>query len=128
MSGARASYGPERVRQLRLLLWVVVAAAVLLLVAAALVVPGGDVSGVLLVLVLPGVLMLGLAGGSLVGLARSAAASRPLTAATAVVAILTGLLLSRIGPGLMFAVLGVPLLLVAVLPGRDEAPSSRDAG
>ena len=129
MSEARARYGPDRARQLRLLLWVVVAAAVLLLVVAAVLVTGGAAPGsVLLVLALPGVLLLGLAAAALAGLARSAPAAKPLTAASAVLAILTGLLLSRTGAGLLFAVIGVPLLLIAVLPGRDEPPSQPGAG
>lgn len=124
-----SGYAPDRARQLRLLLWVVVGAAVLLvLTAAVLLAGGGDVVRVLLVLVLPGLLLLGLAAGSQALLARGSRAARPLTAATGVVAILTGLLLSRTGPGLLVAVVGVPLLLVAVLPGRDGDPTGPDAG
>jgi len=129
VSQARAPYGPDRARQLRLLLWVLVVAAVLLVLAAALLTSaGGSRGGALLVLALPGVLLLGLAAAALAGLARSAPAARPLTAASAVLAILTGLLLSRTGAGLLFAVIGVPLLLIAVLPGRDEPPSQPGAG
>ena len=126
---ARPPYGPDRARQLRLLLWVAVGIAVLLVLAAAvLLAGGGDVVRVLLVLAVPGLLLLGLAAGSQALLARGSLAARPLTAATGVVAILTGLLLSRTGPGLLVAVVGVPLLLVAVLPDRDEDPAGPDAG
>jgi hypothetical protein len=125
----RPPYGPDRARQLRLLLWVLVVAAVLLVLAAALLTSSGSSrGGALLVLALPGVLLLGLAAAALAGLARSLPAARPLTAASAVLAILTGLLLSRTGAGLLFAVIGVPLLLIAVLPGRDEPPSQPGAG
>ena len=117
----RPRYAPDRARQLRLLLRVVVVTAVLLVLAAVvLLAGGGDVERVLLVLALPGLLLLGLGTGAHALLARGATAARPLIAATGVVAILTGLLLSRTGVGLLVAVVGVPLLLVAVLPGRDE--------
>lgn len=122
-------YGPDRARQLRLLLWVVVGAAVLLVLAAAvLLAGGGEAAPVLLVLGLPGLLLLSLAAGSQVLLARGRTAARPLTATTGVVAILTGLLLSRTGAGLLVAVVGVPLLLIAVLPARDEDPAGPGAG
>ncbi len=117
-------YAPDRVRQLRLLLWVVVGAAGLLALAAVLVVPVGSAALVLR----PAALLLALAVGSLALLARGTPAARPVIAATAVVAILVGLLLSRTGVGLLFALVGVPLLLIAVLPGRDEPPSQPGAG
>lgn len=129
MSEAGAPYGPERARQLRLLLWVAVGVAVLLVLAAAVLLAGGaEAAPVLLVLALPGLLLLALAAASQALLARGATAAKPLIAATGVVAILTGLLLSRTEPGLLVAVVGVPLLLVAVLPGRDEHPAGPGAG
>ena len=122
-------YAPQRVRQLRLLLWVAIGAALVLAgVAAVLLAGGGDAPRVLLVLVLPAALLLVLAGAAQVLLARGHRAARALTAASGVVAVMTGLLLSRTGAGLLVAVVGVPLLLVAVLPGRDEPPSQPGAG
>jgi peptidoglycan/LPS O-acetylase OafA/YrhL len=129
VSEAGGPYGAERARQLRWLLWAAVGVAVLLVLAAAvLLAGGGEAARVLLVLALPGLLLLALAAASQALLARGAAAAKPVTAATGVVAILTGLLLSRTGPGLLVAVVGVPLLLVAVLPGRDEEQTGPSAG
>ena len=129
MSEARGGYGPSRARQLRLLLWVAIGAALVLAGAAVvLLAGGGDAPRVLLVLALPAVLLLGLGAAAQLLLSRGHRAARPLTAASGVVAILIGLLLSRTGVGLLAAVIGVPLLLVAVLPGRDEPPSQPGAG
>lgn len=129
VSGTGGPYTAERASQLRSLLWVAVGVAVLLVLAAAvLLAGGGEAARVLLVLALPGLLLLALAAASQILLGRGSGAAKPVTAATGVVAILTGLLLSRTGPGLLVAVVGVPLLLVAVLPGRDEGPGGPGAG
>ncbi len=121
------SYDPQRARQLRLLLWVALGAALLLgLVAAVLLAGGADAGRVLVVLAAPAVLLAVLAAGSQVLLTRGHPAARVLSAATGVVAILIGLVLSRTGAGLLAVVLGVPLLLIAVLPGRDEPAQPHD--
>ncbi|MCW2843613.1 MAG: hypothetical protein JWN22_1529 [Nocardioides sp.] len=115
------TYAPDRARQLRLLLWVVVAMATFLtLVAAVLLLVGGvDVAQVLFVLVVPALVLLGLGSWSMSLLADDRAGARAAIVGTAVVAILEGLLLSRVGPGLLVGVVGILLLLVAVLPGRE---------
>lgn len=114
------SYAPDRVRQLRILLWMAIGGALLLVVAAALLPLGGaDPLGSLVAFALPGLLLLGLAAAAQTQLGPGTAAARPLTAATGVLAVLVALWLSATGVGLLFALVGVPLLLIAVLPGRD---------
>jgi hypothetical protein len=48
-------------------------------------------------------------------------------AAAGAVTVVVALLLSRTFAGLLIAVIGVPLLLIGVLPGRDEG-SQRPGG
>jgi ascorbate-specific PTS system EIIC-type component UlaA len=118
------AYEPDRARQLRILLWVVVAMGTFLaLVAAVLLLVGGvDVLQVLLVLVLPALVLLVLASWSMNLLEADRGGTRAAIVGTAVAAILEGLLLSRVGPGLLVGVVGILLLLVAVLPGREVEP------
>jgi hypothetical protein len=115
-----APYGAQRTSQLRVLLRLALGAAAVLLGWAGVVLGGGGAAATALgVLVLPGLLLGGLAGLALVALARGHRSARLLGATTGVVALLVALLLSRTLVGLLVAVVGVPLLLVAVLPGRD---------
>ena len=113
-------YEPARARQLRILLWVVVAAGALMaLLAVGFLLGGSDPVLVLLVVVLPALVMLALAARCLKLLATSDTRARSWVVVTASVVVLVGLLLSRTGPGVLVAVVGILMLLIAVLPGRD---------
>lgn len=116
-------YEPERAQQLRILLRVVVGIVVLLLGWAGLILVGhGSTATAVRVLVLPGVLLGVLAVGALRAVAAQSGSARAWVSAAGVVSLLVALLLSRTGVGLLVAVVGVPLLLIGVLPGRDERP------
>ncbi len=122
-------YEPARARQLRILLWVVVGVAALMALAAVAFLLGGSDPGlVLLVVVLPAVVMLGLGAWTLRLLDRSDPRARWWVVGTASVVVLVGLLLSRTGPGMVVAVVGILLLLIAVLPGRDSGPGPTPDG
>ena len=117
------SYGPERAGQLKILLRVVLGMVVLILGWGVLILVGhGSTSTAVRVLVLPGVLLGALAVGGLRAVAAGDPRARPWVVATGIVAVLVALLLSRTGVGLLVAVVGVPLLLIGALPGRDEQP------
>lgn len=119
----RGPYEPERARQLRILLWVVVVIAVGLLGWAALIVLGdGSASTALRVLALPALLLGALAAGALRALNAEDERARLLSASAGVVAVVVAILLSRTVAGLLVAVIGVPLLLIALLPGREVEP------
>ena len=125
----RPTYEPARVRQLRILLWVVVGVGALLAVLAlGFLLGGSDPVLVLLVVVAPAVLMLGLGAKSLQLLGRGEPRARSWVVATGGVVVLVGLLLSRTGPALLLAVVGILLLLVAALPGRDAGPDGASDG
>lgn len=122
-------YQPERATQLKVLLRVVLGIVGLMLGWGVLILVGhGSTSTALRVLVLPAVLMGVLAVGGLRAVAAGDPNARPWVAATGVVAVLVALLLSRTGVGLLVAVVGVPLLLIGVLPGRDDKPKPPAAG
>lgn len=113
-------YAPDRVRQLRILLWVVVSAAVVMvLLAAAYLVAGSDPLPVLLALAVPGGLILGLGAKALALLSDGDPRAKIWVVGTAVVSILESVLLSTTAPGLLLGLFAVMLLLVAVLPARD---------
>ncbi|WP_372727724.1 hypothetical protein [Nocardioides sp.] len=121
----REPYEPDRARQLRILVMVVAAIAVALAGFGAFLVtdPGRvvDEGQVSVVLLLPGVLLGTLSAWSLVALARVSVVARVSVPATAAVAVLVGLMLSRTGPGMLIGLVGILLLLMSVLPGRDPA-------
>ena len=125
----RPTYEPARVRQLRILLWVVlVVGAVLAVLALGYLLGGSDPVLVLLVVVAPAVLMLGLGSKTLQLLGRGQPSARSWVIGTGCVVVLTGLLLSRTGPGLLLAVVGILLLLGGVLPARDADPGPTSDG
>jgi hypothetical protein len=125
----RKPYEPDRARQLRLLLVVVVVLVVLLLGWAALIVLGdGPVDTAVGLLVVPGVLLGLLAAGGLRALATGDGSARLWAPAAGGVAIVVALLLSRTVAGLLVGLIGVPLLLIAVLPGRDTGTGPTGGG
>ncbi len=116
----RAAYEPDRARQLRILLRVVVGIVVVMLGWAGLTLAGhGSTATALRVLVLPGVLLGILAVGALRALASDRRSARVWVPAAGVVALVVALLLSQTVAGFLVAVVGVPLLLIGVLPGRE---------
>ena len=119
----RDPYEPERARQLRVLLLLVLGVAVFLLGWAAMILAGnGSTENALRVLIVPGLLLGLLAAGALRALAADRGTARVWVAAAGAVTLVVALLLSRTFAGLLIAVIGVPLLLIGVLPGRDEGP------
>ena len=119
----RGPYEPERVRQLRILLLLVLGVAVFLLGWAGMILAGnGSTENALRVLIVPGLLLGLLAAGALRALAADRGTARVWVAASGAVTLVVALLLSRTFAGLLIAVIGVPLLLIGVLPGRDEGP------
>ncbi|MBB6629839.1 hypothetical protein H5V45_21150 [Nocardioides sp. KIGAM211] len=121
-------YRPERARQLRILLGAAAVVVVFLFGWAALLLLGhGSASTALLVLVVPGVLLGGLVAGALRAVSNEDPNARPWVAATGLVAIVVAVLLSQTFIGLLVAVVAVPLLLIGVLPGRDDDPPEPSA-
>ena len=124
----RPPYEPARSRQLTIVLWVVVGLGLLLAGFGAWLLFSGAPAGlVILLLLLPAVLMLLLAGWCRGLLQRGEATARVAVPVTAVATTLVGLLWSRSVPGILIAVVGVLLLLLALLPGRGDADSSADS-
>ncbi len=117
---SRGAYEPDRARQLTMLLRVVLGLVAIMLGWAGVILLGhGSVGTALTVLVLPGVLLGVLAAASLRALAAGRPSARRLVPATGAVTVVIAVLLSQTAGGLLVAVVGVPLLLIAVLPGRD---------
>lgn len=73
----------------------------------------------MLVLLLPAAVLGVLGGATLWLLATERSAARLTSPATAIFAMGVGLMLSRSGPGLLIGVVGIMLLLISVLPGRE---------
>ncbi len=121
----REPYVPDRARQLLITLWVVVGLGALLAALGAWwLVAGAPVGLVVLLLLVPAVAMLTLAGWSRGLLRRGDGGARVAVPVTAAVTTLVGLLWSRSGPGVLIAVVGILLLLLALLPGRDDEDAS----
>ena len=118
----RPPYEPARAHQLGLVLWVVVAAGLALLAYGVLgLVNGSAVGLVILVALLPALVLLTLASWSRGLLRQADPSARVAVTVTGAVTALVGLLYSRTGPGILIAVVGVLLVLLALLPGRDDA-------
>lgn len=132
-------YEPARARQLRILIWVVVGLAAMLIAwAVFLLIAGGvDPLLLLLLLVVPGLLMLGVGMRSQTLLAKGAPNARRWITTTGIITLLVGLQLSTTLPGMLVLVIGILTTLYALLPGRDsgagttpdepDAPEAPDA-
>ena len=121
----RAPYEPARARQLGIVLWVVVVAGLALVAYGVLgLVSGAAVGRVILVALLPALVLLVLASWSRGVLRESDPAARRAVTTTGVATVLVGVLYSQVGPGILIAVVGILLLLLALLPGRDDTGSS----
>ena len=124
---AREPYEPARARQLGMVLWLVVAAGLALVGYGVLgLVSGAAVGRVILVALVPALALLVLASWSRGVLRDGDPAARRATTITADATIVVGLLYSQVGPGILVAVVGILLLLLARLPGRDDTGTSAD--
>ena len=98
----REPYPGVRVRPLQLLSWVVVSiGVVMVLLAVVYLLAGADPGAVLLLLLLPALLMTGLAAWSISLLTRNHRRARLTVPATGAVTVLVGIMYSRIGPPLI---------------------------
>ncbi|NYD42255.1 hypothetical protein [Nocardioides panaciterrulae] len=117
----REPYVPERARQLLMTLWVVVALGGWLLVWGVwLLFAGAAVGLVVMLVLLPAIAMLTLAGWSRGVLHEGDASARVAVPVTATVTTVAGLLLSSRVTGVLLLLVGILLLLLALLPGRDD--------
>ncbi|GAB3763599.1 hypothetical protein FB382_001160 [Nocardioides ginsengisegetis] len=116
-------YDRGRARQLRMMLYAVLASAtVMVILAVALLIHTGDDAStgvVLLVVLVPALVLLGLSVRTLALLALADRRVKMWVTASGTAAILDGLLLTRVGVGWVLIVVGVLLVLVGALPGRD---------
>ena len=116
-------YDRARARQLRMMLYAVLASAtVMVILAVALLIHTGDDAStgvVLLVVLVPALVLLGLSVRTLALLALADRRVKMWVTASGTAAILDGLLLTRVGVGWVLIVVGVLLVLVGALPGRD---------
>lgn len=119
---SRAPYRADRVRQLRIVTWVILVLTGLSLAYAGFLLVDGTNPAVrvLVLLVLPGVLAVGLAVWSLRLLAHEASAARWTLTGAGVFSTLLGLVLSQFGPAIVFSVAGILVILLALLPARQE--------
>jgi hypothetical protein len=85
-------------------------------------VAGANPAAVLFLLLIPALLMTGLAGWSISLLTEAQPRARVAVPATGAVTILVGVMYSRIGPGVLIAVAGILLLAFALLPARESEP------
>jgi hypothetical protein len=115
-------YEPARARQLGIVLWLVVAAGLVLVAYGVLgLVTGAAVGRVILVALLPALVLLTLASWSRGVLRDGDAGARRAITICGIATLLVGVLYSQVGPGILIAVVGILLLLLALLPGRDDA-------
>jgi hypothetical protein len=125
----REPYPGVRVRPLQLLSWVVVSiGVVMVLLAVVYLLAGADPGAVLLLLLLPALLMTGLAAWSISLLTRNHRRARLTVPATGAVTVLVGIMYSRIGPGVLITVAGLLLLFFALLPARESEPDPPSDG
>jgi uncharacterized membrane protein HdeD (DUF308 family) len=125
----REPYQQVRVRPLQLLSWVVVSiGVVMVLLAVVYLLAGADPGAVLLLLLLPALLMTGLAAWSISLLTRNHRRARLTVPATGAVTVLVGIMYSRIGPGVLITVAGLLLLFFALLPARESEPDPPSDG
>ena len=116
-------YQQARVRPLRMLSWLVVSVGVVMvLVGVAYLVAGANPGAVLFLLLIPALLMTGLAAWSIALLSEEQARARIVVPASGLVTILVGVMYSRVGPGILIAVAGILLLSFALLPARESEP------
>jgi hypothetical protein len=125
----REPYQQARLRPMRLLSWLVVSiGVVMVLLGVVYLVAGANPGAVLFLLLIPALLMTGLAGWSIALLAENQPRARFVVPAAAAVTILVGIMYSRIGPGVLIAVAGMLLLFFAVLPARESEPEPPSDG
>ena len=91
-------------------------------------VAGANPGAVLFLLLVPALLMTGLSAWSISLLSEDRARARVVVPASGVVAILVGILYSRVGPGILIAVAGLLLLFFALLPARESEPGPPSDG
>jgi hypothetical protein len=122
-------YQQARVRPLRMLSWLVVSVGVVMVLLGVVYLVGGANPGaVLFLLLVPALLMTGLAAWSISLLSENQARARVVVPAAGVVTILVGVMYSRVGPGILIAVAGILLLSFALLPARESEPGPPGAG
>lgn len=122
-------YQQARVRPLRMLSWLVVSfGVVMVLFGVVFLAAGANPGAVLFLLLVPALLMTGLAAWSIPLLSGKQARARIVVPATGVVTILVGILYSRVGPGILIAVAGLLLLFFALLPARESEPGPPSDG
>ena len=116
-------YQQVRVRPLRLLCWLVVSiGVVMVLLGGVYLVAGANPGAVLFLLLLPALLMTGLSAWSISLLTENRPRARIVVPTAAAATILVGIMYSRVGPGLLIAVVGILQLLYALLPAREPEP------
>lgn len=116
-------YQQARVRPLRMLCWLVVSiGVVMVLLGGVYLVAGANPGAVLFLLLLPALLMTGLSAWSISLLTENRPRARVVVPAAAAATILVGIMYSRIGPGVLIAVVGILQLLYALLPARESEP------
>ena len=119
----REPYQQARVRPLRLLSWLVVSiGVVMVLLGVVYLVAGANPGAVLFLLLIPALLMTGLAGWSIALLTENQPRARLVVPAAGAATILVGVMYSRVGPGILIAVAGILLLSFALLPARESEP------
>jgi len=119
----REPYHQGRVRPLRTLCWVVVSiGVVMVLLGGVYLVAGANPGAVLFLLLIPALMMTGLAAWSIALLSENRPRARIVVPTGAAATILVGIMYSRVGPGVLIGVVGVLQLLFALLPARDPDP------
>ena len=126
---SREPYQQVRVRPLRMLCWVAVSiGVVMVLLGVVYLVAGANPGAVLFLLLIPALLMTGLSGWSISLLSEGQPRARLVVPTAAAATILVGIMYSRIGPGLLIAVVGILQLLYALLPARESEPQPPSDG
>jgi hypothetical protein len=117
------------VRPLRMLCWVVVSiGVVMVLLGGVYLVAGANPGAVLFLLLIPALLMTGLSAWSISLLTENRPRARLVVPTGAAATILVGIMYSRIGPGVLIAVVGILQLLYALLPARESEPQPPSDG
>ena len=122
-------YQQARVRPLRMLSWLVVSiGVVMVLLGGVYLVAGANPGAVLFLLLIPALMMTGLAAWSIAQLSENRPRARIVVPTGAAATILVGIMYSRVGPGILITVVGLLLLFFALLPARESEPGPPSDG
>lgn len=119
-----AVYSEDRVRRLRMVLWIVVAVGALIALAALITLAGGSHRGAGLIAAVVAATLLGSSGMALRLVGRSHPKARLAVVATAIICVLSGVI-SGSWVAFLLLLVGLGLMFLGLLPDEVEGAGSR---